>query len=151
MNRSVRKFAYAWSAAVSLVLLFTAGSQVFAQQALAQQVLAQQVLAQQVLAQQVLAQQVSGATSPGATSFGAIRPEPAGADGLPFGRRKILRRTYRQAAADERLPAREQGEAVGRLPQGGGITRRVAHHPGKSHSRFSLGTNARRLPEIMCK
>jgi hypothetical protein len=33
----------------------------------------------------------------------AIRPHSPGADGLPFGCRKILRRTHRQAAADERL------------------------------------------------
>src|SRR5829696_10137224 len=67
----------------------------------------------------------------------AIGPLPPGADGLPFGCRKILRRTYRQAAADERLPEREQGEAVGRLPQGGGIARRLADHPGKIASGFS--------------
>src|SRR5882757_328674 len=59
----------------------------------------------------------------------AIRPHSPGADGLPFGCRKILRRTCRQAAADECLPARQQGEAVGWLPQGGGIARRLAHHP----------------------
>jgi hypothetical protein len=36
MKRSVRKFAYVSSAAVSLLLLFTSGSPVFAQQVLAQ-------------------------------------------------------------------------------------------------------------------
>src|SRR6476469_4317601 len=56
----------------------------------------------------------------------AIRTLTAGADGLPFGCRKIVLRTYRQAAADERLPQGEQGEAVGWLPQGGGIARRLA-------------------------
>src|SRR5688572_15605724 len=75
----------------------------------------------------------------------AIGPFPSGADGLPFGCRKILRRTYRQAAADERLPEREQGEAVGRLPQGGGIARRLAHHRGKSFPAF-LGGKHKALP-----
>jgi predicted nucleic acid binding AN1-type Zn finger protein len=41
MKRSVRKFSYVSSAAVSLVLLFTAGSQALAQQTSAQQTPAQ--------------------------------------------------------------------------------------------------------------
>src|SRR5919109_2635352 len=57
---------------------------------------------------------------------GAIRSHSPGADGLPFGCRKILRRAYRQAAADECLPESEQDEAVGWLPQGGGIARRLS-------------------------
>src|SRR3954453_12353334 len=56
----------------------------------------------------------------------AIRTIAAGADGLPVGRRKVLLRTHRQAAADERLPQGEQGEVIGRLPQGRGIARRVS-------------------------
>src|SRR5690349_8020738 len=55
----------------------------------------------------------------------AIRTYAPGADGLPFGCWKILRRTCRQATADECLPAREQDEAVGWLSQGSGIARRV--------------------------
>src|SRR6478752_10183987 len=48
----------------------------------------------------------------------AIRSIGPGANGLPRRCRQILRRTYRQAAADECLPAREQVEALGQLPQG---------------------------------
>ena len=59
---------------------------------------------------------------------------------------KILRRTCRQAAADERLPESEQGEAVGWLPQGGGIARRLTPHPKKSLPVFSRA-NTKRLPE----
>src|SRR3954471_11167794 len=75
----------------------------------------------------------------------AIGPLPPGADGLPFGCPKILRRTYRQAAADERLPESEQGEAVGQLPQGGGIARRLAHRPGKFSPLFPE-RSAKRCP-----
>jgi hypothetical protein len=41
-----------------------------------------------------------------------INPTPPRRGGVPFRCREILRREYRQAAADERLPAREQGKAV---------------------------------------
>ena len=40
-------------------------------------------------------------------------PTHAGADGLPRRCRKILRRACRQAAGDERLPARQQGKTFG--------------------------------------
>src|SRR5665647_1162067 len=54
-----------------------------------------------------------------------IRAEPAGADGMPFGCRKILRRAYRQAAGDERVPARKQGQTFRLLPQGRGVPGRL--------------------------
>ncbi|SPP91989.1 MULTISPECIES: alpha/beta fold hydrolase [Bradyrhizobium] len=47
-----------------------------------------------------------------------VRSIAPGANGLPWRRRQILRRAYRQAAADECLSAREQVEALGVLPQG---------------------------------
>jgi len=90
----------------------------------------------------------------------AIRTYAPGADGLPFGCRKILRRTCRQAAADECLPAREQGEAVGWLPQGGGIARRVTDDgtactascpQSRSSERWSGMTNQRKVITLQAR
>src|SRR3954454_15272654 len=78
----------------------------------------------------------------------AIRSDAAGADDLPKRREQILRQTYRQAATDECLPAREQVEAFGRLPQGRGVARRVSGRRPAQISRVLRQTIAVDAPVI---
>jgi hypothetical protein len=71
----------------------------------------------------------------------AIRTDTAGADGLPLGCEQTLRRAYRQAAADERVPAREQGQAF-RIPAAR-LSKRAAAEPAYLYSRMSKSPRAK--------